>query len=329
MCASLQKTTGGKLTTLYDMYVKDVVSMKDKLVGSRKIAEKLGISKSSVNYIYNKYLDTSGNGLSHNTDGPNILTLDIETAPILADVWRTFKQNVGLNQIQKDWHLLSFCAKWYDEESVIYQDQRDAKDFEDDTKLLETLWGLLNKADIVITQNGKKFDIPKIRARMVIKGFKPFSPVRHIDTFKIAKDTFGFTSNKLEYMVDKICKKYKKSSHKKFPGHEMWVECRNGNLDAWKEMEEYNILDVLSTEELYEYISPWSDKLPNFNLFTEGNDFRCNCGCTELRQDGYAVTDVSKFARYVCTGCGKWYRGRTNLLSKDKRGKLLTNVREN
>lgn len=41
-----------------------------------------------------------------------VLLSDIETAPILASVWRIWDQNIGLNQIKADWHLLSFAAKW-------------------------------------------------------------------------------------------------------------------------------------------------------------------------------------------------------------------------
>ena len=34
--------------------------------------------------------------------GPKILIVDIETAPIVAQVWGLFDQNVGLNQIAQD-----------------------------------------------------------------------------------------------------------------------------------------------------------------------------------------------------------------------------------
>ena len=50
----------------------------------------------------------------------------------------------------------------------------------------------------------------------------------------IAKECFGFTSNKLEYMTDKLCKKYKKLKHGKYAGFELWKECLHGNMDAWQ-----------------------------------------------------------------------------------------------
>ena len=83
-----------------------------------------------------------------------------------------------------------------------------------------------------------------------------------ITTLIIAKSTFGFTSNKLEYMTDALCSDTKKSKHSKFPGFELWKECLNGNMEAWEEMEAYNKDDVISLEELYKKLSPWSDRLP-------------------------------------------------------------------
>ena len=90
-------------------------------------------------------------------------------------VWRLFKENIGLNQINLDWHLLSYSAKWLGSEEVFYNDQRYQEDITNDTNLLLDLWALLDEADIVITQNGKKFDIPKIKSRMIINVITSYS----------------------------------------------------------------------------------------------------------------------------------------------------------
>lgn len=109
---------------------------------------------------------------------------------------------------------------------------------------------MLDEAEIVITQNGKKFDQKKLNARFILNGFQPPSSYKHIDTLCIARKHFGFTSNKLSQLTDKLCKKYKKLSHNNFPGFELWQECIKGNIEAWNEMEKYNRQDVLSLEEL-------------------------------------------------------------------------------
>ena len=87
-----------------------------------------------------------------------VLLLDIETSPMLGYIWGLWDNNVSLNMLKSDWHLLSFSAKWlYDApENTIYMDQRNAKNIEDDTKLLKKLWELLDEADICLTQQQLK-----------------------------------------------------------------------------------------------------------------------------------------------------------------------------
>src|SRR6185369_16124997 len=148
--------------------------------------------------------------------GPKVLIFDIETAPILGHVWSLWENNVALNQIVSDWHVLSWSAKWLDDppNKIMYQDQRNARDVQDDKALLRGIWNLLDQADVVITQNGKSFDQKKLNARFILNKMQPPSSYKHIDTKVIAGKHFAFTNNKLEYMTDKLCTNYKKLKHK-------------------------------------------------------------------------------------------------------------------
>lgn len=181
--------------TGYNNCINYIIEAKKQGLGSRKIAKELEISKSTVNYWYQRFLDEQNESAVDilniqqvpKLKGPKVLILDIENSPILGYVWSLWKQNVGLNQIKEEWHLLSFAAKWLgdSEDKVIYMDQRNEPNIEDDSVMLQKLWSLLDEADWLITQNGRQFDIKKIRARMIMQGFKPFSPVRHIDTLEM------------------------------------------------------------------------------------------------------------------------------------------------
>jgi RNase_H superfamily len=251
---------------------------------------------------------------------PKVLIFDVETAPIQAYVWGLWDQTVSLNMIKSDWHLLSWSAKWLGDppSKVMYADNRKQKNIENDKKLLKGIWDLLNEADIVITQNGKKFDQKKLNARFVFNGMQPPSSYKHIDTLLLAKKHFGFTSNKLEYMTDKLCVKYKKLQHKKFPGFELWSECLKGNIKAWKEMEKYNKHDVLSLEELYTKLRPWDSSI-NFSLYNDGEEHICQCGSTDFLRNGFYYTPVSKFIRLRCKKCGSEVRERINQFDADKK----------
>lgn len=256
-------------------------------------------------------------------DRPKVLIYDIETAPIMAYVWRLWDQNVGLNQIESDWYILSWSAKWLDdpEDKVMYMDQRDEKNIENDKKLLKGIWDLLDEADIVITQNGKKFDQKKLNARFILNGFQPPSSYKHIDTKQVASKHFGFTSKRLEYMSDKLCPTYQKQKHQKFPGFEMWSECIKGNIEAWKEMEEYNRYDVLSLEELYKKLIPWDNSI-NFSLYHDKDEHICKCGHDKFSKNGFYYTSSGKYQKYKCKACGHETRDKVNLFSKAKRKSL-------
>jgi hypothetical protein len=251
-----------------------------------------------------------------------VLFLDIETAPIEAHVWKLYENDVALNQIVHDWSVLSWCAKWKGSKKLHYADVRSQKNKRDDSKILKPIWKLINEADIIVGQNSIAFDTKKLNARFVINEMKPPSHYRQIDTKVLAKKVFGFTSNRLEYLADKLCKKYKKLKHKRFAGHEMWVECLRGNQAAWKEMEKYNKHDVLALEELYKKLIAWDNSV-SMNVYSESNENVCSCGSFVVQKRGFKYTNTGKFQHYTCGNCGKWWFGKTNLLSLTKKRDLL------
>lgn len=255
-----------------------------------------------------------------------ILILDIETAPILAHVWRTWKENVGLNQISHDWYILSFSAKWLGAKRVMYEDQSKAAQIEDDTDLMRKLHALLDEADIVVAHNGRRFDLKKINARFILRGMTPPSPYEIVDTLDIAKQNFAFTSNRLQYLTDQLCTE-KKMSHAKFPGFELWAQCLKGNPLAWKEMARYNKQDVISLEELYLILRPWAVGHPNIGAIEGADGHACpKCGSAEVIQKGFRFTKQGgKYARFLCKCCGGWSRGRQMQQAHGQRRQLLVN----
>jgi hypothetical protein len=255
---------------------------------------------------------------------PRILIADIETLPLEVWTWGLFDQNIGLNQVKSDWTVLSWSAKWLGEKKVMYDDVRNDKPRQDG-RVLRGIWRLLDEADIVIWHYGSAFDHKKLNARFILNGFRPPSPYQQIDTKKLASKTFGFTSNKLEYLTDKLNTKYKKSGHRKYPGFEMWKACIKGDVRAFYEMREYNKLDVLSLEEMYLKIIPWHNPL-DFRVFKDETRPECKtCGEKKLQSRGFEYTKTGKFRRFNCTSCGTWMSERgmkNNLLSKEKRAAL-------
>ena len=245
----------------------------------------------------------------------NIWILDIETSPLVVLVWRLGKQFVNPGQVIQDWHIMSFSAKRLGApaSSMVYMETRNGHD----KALCKKLWQIFNEADVLITQNGVKFDEPMIRARMMLHGMQPYKPFKHHDTYK-ENIKAEFTSHSLAYLSSKFCKKYKKLKHKVFEGLSLWKECLgykvsfNPNPKAWAEMRKYNNYDVLSDEELYLNTRGWSTKTAP--SMYDGDDRVCRyCGKHSLikQTKKFDSTLKKKFYWMQCqsTGCGKYQRG--------------------
>lgn len=257
--------------------------------------------------------------------GPRIWTLDIETSPILAHVWGLFKVNIGLNQIVKEWSIMSYCAKQLGNKRIVYDDCRNEIDPRDDKRLLSGLHSLLSEVDIVITQNGKAFDMKKINARFIEQGLLPLHPIKVIDTLLAAREVAKFTSNRLAWLSDHLTETVK-SEHAAFPGMELWNECLKGNKAAWREMKKYNCIDVPATEELYLKLRPYMLIHPNLAVYYDDDKVRCpKCVSTRMNiLEQKAFTQTGEYTRYQCQDCGGFARSRYTQNSKAKRKSLLT-----
>lgn len=258
--------------------------------------------------------------------GPRIATLDIETSPILAYVWGLFKQFVGLNQIVSDWSVIAFSYKWLGEKKVFHHNTggRGPGKVRDDEDLMKLLWAVLDEADIIIAQNGVKFDVKKINARFIELGMPPPSPYKVVDTMLHARAIAAFTSNKLAWLSD-VLTDTPKDEHKNFPGFELWTECLADNPLAWKEMRKYNDRDIVSTEGVYLKLRPYMIGHPNVAAYNDDTAVQCpKCGSTNLKSRGSALTQSGSYPRYRCE-CGGWARGRYTQNSAEKRKSLLSN----
>lgn len=252
-----------------------------------------------------------------------VLILDIETAPNVAYVWRFYKENIGPKQVLENGYLLSFAVKWLGQDEVMYSSVQ----HQSEKSVLKVLAKYLDEADIVIAHYGDNFDFPYVQGRMMFYGIKPPSPYKTIDTKKVASKEFHFPSNSLEYLTNALNLDVKKGGHKKFPGFELWLEILRNNNEAWDELREYNIIDVLALEALYIRMRPFIRNHPNIGVFDDNDHTTCvKCGSGNIQWRGYAHTNVSRFRRFQCNDCGGWGRVRTNLKMGNQKKALAVNV---
>lgn len=246
---------------------------------------------------------------------PKIFCFDLELLPIIARVWRLYDVNVGLNQIKEDWSVLSWAGKFLDEKKVHYADTRNKKDVRDDEEIVRELHKHLSQADMVLGHNSDRFDVKKINTRFIKYGLDPVQFSKKIDTLKIARKYFKFTSNKLDFLASFLGKTPKRKS-KQFHGQELWNECEAGNLKAFKEMEKYNKQDILTTIEVFDVLKAWDESL-NFQAYH--GQYVCVCGGKDFYRDGFRYNKQSAYQLYRCRSCGKVHSGKENLIDKETR----------
>jgi hypothetical protein len=240
-----------------------------------------------------------------------ILLLDIETAPNEVYSWGLWDQNIATNQVRETSYILCWAAKWYGEDKVMF----DSVHRSTAKRMLGGMHTLLDQADIAVHYNGLKFDIPTLNKEFIQRGFSPPAPYKQVDCLKEVKRMFRFQSNKLDF-VSQALDIGAKAGHE---GFELWVKCMKGDKDAWKRMEKYNRQDVKLLESLYKKLRPWIEKHPNIGAF-EDIPACPKCGSEKRQQRGYAVTQLLKYPRYQCMGCGGWFRGNKSVsLRKQER----------
>lgn len=292
-------------------------------MGAGSLAKRYKVSRELIYKIknLNKYKRVK----TEDSIQPKVLIFDIETTPMKAFVWRRWKQNIRLDHTISEWYCLCWSAKWLYNANTMYGVLTPSEALEeDDERIMSNLWELFDEADIVIAHNGLKFDIPRLNSRWISLGKVPPSSYRVIDTCKVAQKQFGFSSNKLDALAG-----YFGISHKLDTEFDLWVRCMRGERKALAEMSTYNIQDTRILEEVYLRLAPWIKDTPNFGMY--GNDsipVCANCGSTDLVpiDNKYYITQVGKYQLYRCKTCGAISRGRVNLLTKDKRATLLTNI---
>ena len=226
-----------------------------------------------------------------------ILHLDIECSPATAHIWGTFKVTIPIQQIIEPARILCFTAKWHGQKKMLsYSEWEHGR-----VPMLQALHDLLDEAEVIVTYNGKRFDIPWIKGELILEGFLPPSPFKQIDLYQVIKANSRFLSNKLGYVSDRLLGDTKLTH----TGFQLWKDVLAGDKKAQKLMVKYCEQDVKLLEPLYEKLRPWVYQHPN--LAIESGDHTCpKCSSANLVRRGYTYTQASKFQRYRCSDCGGW-----------------------
>lgn len=291
--------------------------MQDVASGNEEVSKALTAS----------FIDT----IREKNPGAKVFLGDVECSPSVSYSFGRFKQFIAPKQVIMEPYLLTFAGKWLHNPSIFSRKLTDypeefARDHQSDKKLVQDLWQVLDECDIFVAHNAR-FDRGWANQRFAFYGMQPPSPYIVIDTLAALKESFSLPSNSLEAACNYFELDSRKLSHE---GFSLWRRCVEGDPEAFAEMEEYNIGDIPTLEELYLTVRPWMKRHPNIALFHKDQSvMRCvRCGSDDLvvEKGKTAQTFLSKFTVYRCQECGSCARDRKNVREKAAMEKTLANI---
>ena len=203
------------------------------------------------------------------------LFYDIETSFCKGFFWRPgYNQRIGPEQITEYAKIISIHWKWGNSNKIYNMNW--GIDEQCDKKMVEAFVKEMDKADEIVTHNGKRFDTPWIRTRALYHGI----PMRHtyneIDTYKLCGKYLNLPSNSLKTACD-----YFGLPNKLDPGGlSTWKDVVfKKDRKALKHLLYYGDGDIISLEALFKKLRPYVK--PNMHYAVLGGEekFRCpECG---------------------------------------------------
>lgn len=236
---------------------------------------------------------------------PKILFYDIESLPNKGYIWNT-RDPVGIHMIQQPEAILTIGYKWAGKPGDVLVAKKPYQDKDILAEFLE-IWA---QADYVVGHYSDKFDQKYIAYRLLVNGLPPLPEVRAIDTYKLAKKHFKFTSNRLDY-IGKLLGVGRKNPM----SWADWENCAAGDLKAIKKMAKYNYQDVALLEKIFFTMLPHTPScVLNHNLFTDQPAYVCpGCGSQHVQRRGTLINKTCTKIRLQCRACGQW-----SSIKKDK-----------
>ncbi len=238
-------------------------------------------------------------------DGPRVLTVDIERVPGIATLKLFHPADLKrLNYLGPEkWDSLPrtvcFTAKWSDKTKPVFVAEWQQPD--DPLHVARKAWELLDAADLCVTYNGDRADLKWFRTDWLTAGMGEPRPFKSVDLFKL-QNRWSLERRSLAYLLERLSMA-NKSGH--YNADEALAACA-GNRAAQKALRDYNVNDVVITEELWRKVR---HLLPQ-NLGAYYNDatdvLRCpHCGEADtLKASGWYTADVQRYGLLTCSSCG-------------------------
>ena len=261
-----------------------------------------------------------------NKENIKILYWDLESSLLEGQFFRLWKENIPFNRITKQTHLLSHSYSFNNDKVIGSRLTPEQVKTGDDFDLVVNMIEAISKADVMVTFNGKKFDVKLLNTRALFWGLPPISYPKHIDLFEQAKRVFKFPSNSMQNVSKYLGLDGKIATC----GTQLWERCANWENynqcnNALEEMMVYGNQDIEATRDLFNRMKGWMKNIPNIgNIVNEvsGNKtLRCiHCGHDDIfpiESKTYTATsifDLYRCSNDTCRGVSRVTKNGNNLV---------------
>jgi DNA polymerase III epsilon subunit-like protein len=161
------------------------------------------------------------------------------------------------------------------------------------------MWKLMDEADVIIAQNGKRFDIPKLNTRFWRYQMPQPSSYKVIDTLDAARRAFGVTYNSLDYLGE-----YLGAGRKIKTEFQLWIDCDLGDKRALADMQAYNENDITLLESVYLKMRGWIPGHPKFSAYAKVIGVCPVCMDADIKDVGLYTAVQKQYREWRCENCG-------------------------
>ena len=224
------------------------------------------------------------------------LFYDLETSFCQGHFWRPgYNQNILPHQITDYAKIISIHWKWEGEDEVHNLDWGLNKQC--DKKMLKRFIKEMDKADEIITHNGKRFDTPWIRTRCLFHGIEMRYNYNEIDTYKWCKKYLNLPSNSLK----EACKYYGLEAKKDAGGIQTWIDViYKKDQKALDHLLYYGDGDITSLEALFNKLRPYAKPNLHYAKLHGGGKYCCpECGSPDVNITKTYTTAAGTIQHYA------------------------------
>lgn len=235
------------------------------------------------------------------------LFFDLETSFCQGHFWRPgYNQTIQPHQITDYAKIISIHWKWEGEDKVHNLNWGLHKQC--DKEMLKIFIKEMNKADEIVTHNGKKFDTPWIRTRCIFHGIEMKHTYNEIDTYKLCKKYLNLPSNSLK----EVCKYYNLPAKKDAGGIDTWIDViYKKDQKALDHMLYYGDGDVISLEAVFNKLKPYVKHESNYAVLKGGEKFDCpECGTLAKWNKTYTTSSGTILHYMKCrdSNCNTYFK---------------------